>query len=56
MTWFEGNYQAYADWVKETRGADALEPTDQVQAARPARRAIDAPRPARQHLNITSAS
>jgi ATP-binding cassette ChvD family protein len=25
-TWFEGGYQEYADWVKETRGADALEP------------------------------
>jgi len=26
VTWFEGSYQEYADWVKETRGADALEP------------------------------
>ena len=25
-TWFEGSYQEYAEWVKETRGADALEP------------------------------
>jgi ATP-binding cassette ChvD family protein len=25
-TWFEGSYEEYADWVKETRGADALEP------------------------------
>jgi sulfate-transporting ATPase len=25
-TWFEGSWQEYADWVKETRGADALEP------------------------------
>jgi sulfate-transporting ATPase len=25
-TWFEGGYQEYADWVKETRGAEALEP------------------------------
>ena len=25
-TWFEGSYGEYADWVKETRGADALEP------------------------------
>ena len=26
VTWFEGSYADYADWVKETRGADALEP------------------------------
>jgi energy-dependent translational throttle protein EttA len=26
VTWFEGGWQQYADWVKETRGADALEP------------------------------
>jgi energy-dependent translational throttle protein EttA len=26
VTWFEGGWQEYADWVKETRGADALEP------------------------------
>ncbi len=26
VTWFEGSYQEYADWVKETRGAEALEP------------------------------
>jgi energy-dependent translational throttle protein EttA len=26
VTWFEGSYEEYADWVKETRGADALEP------------------------------
>jgi energy-dependent translational throttle protein EttA len=26
VTWFEGTWQEYADWVKETRGADALEP------------------------------
>jgi len=25
-TWFEGSYADYAEWVKETRGADALEP------------------------------
>jgi energy-dependent translational throttle protein EttA len=25
-TWFEGSWGDYADWVKETRGADALEP------------------------------
>jgi ATP-binding cassette ChvD family protein len=24
--WFEGSWQEYADWVKATRGADALEP------------------------------
>ena len=26
VTWYEGSYAAYAEWVKETRGADALEP------------------------------
>ena len=25
-TWFEGTWGEYADWVRETRGADALEP------------------------------
>ena len=25
-TWFEGGWADYAEWVKETRGADALEP------------------------------
>ncbi len=25
-TWFEGSYEEYAAWVKETRGAEALEP------------------------------
>jgi sulfate-transporting ATPase len=25
-TWFEGSYEEYAGWVRETRGADALEP------------------------------
>ncbi|HEY5058761.1 MAG TPA: energy-dependent translational throttle protein EttA [Gaiellaceae bacterium] len=25
-TWFEGTWAEYAEWVKETRGADALEP------------------------------
>src|SRR3954449_7613850 len=25
-TWFEGGWQEYAEWVKETRGAEALEP------------------------------
>ncbi len=25
-TWFDGSYEEYAQWVKETRGADALEP------------------------------
>ena len=26
VTWFEGSWQEYADWVKETRGPEALEP------------------------------
>jgi energy-dependent translational throttle protein EttA len=26
VTWFEGSYAEYADWVRETRGPDALEP------------------------------
>ncbi len=26
VTWFEGGYGEYAEWVKETRGAEALEP------------------------------
>ena len=26
VTWFEGTYEEYADWVRETRGAEALEP------------------------------
>jgi ATP-binding cassette ChvD family protein len=26
VTWFEGSWGEYADWVRETRGADALEP------------------------------
>jgi energy-dependent translational throttle protein EttA len=26
VTWFEGSHQEYADWVRETRGAEALEP------------------------------
>jgi ATP-binding cassette ChvD family protein len=26
VTWFEGSYEEYASWAKETRGADALEP------------------------------
>ena len=26
VTWFEGSYAEYAAWVKETRGAEALEP------------------------------
>jgi len=26
VTWFEGTWQEYAEWVRETRGADALEP------------------------------
>ena len=25
-TWFEGSYAEYCDWVRETRGAEALEP------------------------------
>jgi energy-dependent translational throttle protein EttA len=25
-TWFEGSYEEYADWVRQTRGAEALEP------------------------------
>jgi sulfate-transporting ATPase len=26
VTWFEGSWQEYAEWVKETRGPEALEP------------------------------
>jgi sulfate-transporting ATPase len=26
VTWFEGGWEEYADWIKETKGADALEP------------------------------
>jgi energy-dependent translational throttle protein EttA len=26
VTWFEGSYAEFADWMKETRGPDALEP------------------------------
>ena len=26
VTWFEGSWEQYAAWAKETRGADALEP------------------------------
>ena len=26
VTWFEGSHQEYCDWVRETRGAEALEP------------------------------
>jgi sulfate-transporting ATPase len=26
VTWFEGSWEEYAQWVRETRGADALEP------------------------------
>ena len=26
VTWFDGSYEEYAQWVKETRGAEALEP------------------------------
>ncbi|HEX4678897.1 MAG TPA: energy-dependent translational throttle protein EttA [Gaiellaceae bacterium] len=26
VTWFEGDWSEYAEWVKETRGPDALEP------------------------------
>ena len=26
VTWFEGGYAQYAEWVRQTRGADALEP------------------------------
>ena len=26
VTWFEGSYEEYAGWVRETRGAEALEP------------------------------
>ena len=26
VTWFEGDWAAYAEWVKETRGPEALEP------------------------------
>ena len=25
-TWYEGSWQQYADWVRETRGVEALEP------------------------------
>jgi energy-dependent translational throttle protein EttA len=25
-TWFEGSFEEYEAWVKETRGAEALEP------------------------------
>jgi energy-dependent translational throttle protein EttA len=26
VTWFEGGWEEYADWVKQNKGADALEP------------------------------
>ena len=26
MTWFEGSWEEYADWVRETQGPEALEP------------------------------
>ena len=26
VTWFEGTFSEYEDWVRETRGAEALEP------------------------------
>ena len=26
VTWYEGSWQEYADWVRETRGVEALEP------------------------------
>jgi ATPase subunit of ABC transporter with duplicated ATPase domains len=26
VTWFEGSFEEYADWVRETRGPEALEP------------------------------
>jgi ATPase subunit of ABC transporter with duplicated ATPase domains len=26
VTWFEGSFEEYAEWVKETRGPEALEP------------------------------
>ncbi|HSL63710.1 MAG TPA: energy-dependent translational throttle protein EttA [Gaiellaceae bacterium] len=26
VTWFEGSWEEYADWVRETQGAEALEP------------------------------
>jgi len=26
VTWFEGSWEEYAAWAKETRGSDALEP------------------------------
>ena len=26
VTWFEGSFEEYEDWVRETRGAEALEP------------------------------
>ena len=40
-TWFEGSWEEYAAWVKETRGAGgARAAPDQVQAARAPRRVI----------------
>jgi hypothetical protein len=26
VTWFEGSFEEYASWVRETRGVEALEP------------------------------
>jgi len=26
VTWFEGGFSGYVDWVSDTRGAEALEP------------------------------
>jgi sulfate-transporting ATPase len=26
VTWFEGSFEEYEGWVRETRGAEALEP------------------------------
>jgi hypothetical protein len=26
VTWFEGDFSEYAEWVRETRGPEALEP------------------------------
>ena len=49
-TWFEGTWGEYADWVKETRGAEALEPHrikyKPLGSASGARRASAAPRAA----------
>ncbi len=41
VTWFEGSFEEYEHWVRETRGAEALEPHRiTLQAARPAGRLV----------------